>query len=185
MHCPRCGQQQVSDETKFCNRCGFQLSLVSELLAHDGTLPQLASLTQNRPFLNKKNGVIFGVFWFVFFTMFMTSVIGILGGEELAGLAAVTGVFGTMLIIIGSLVLLPSSRSPRFATLPQVPVYLQAELPSQPAQGALPPQQSIPAQNYAPPAAGSWRAPDTGEFARPGSVTESTTKLLQKDQEER
>ena len=31
--------------------------------------------------------------------------------------------------------------------------------------------------------AGSWRAPDTGEFARPGSVTESTTKLLRKEEE--
>jgi hypothetical protein len=31
MHCPRCGQQQISDQTKFCSRCGFQLGLVSEL----------------------------------------------------------------------------------------------------------------------------------------------------------
>jgi hypothetical protein len=40
-----------------------------------------------------------------------------------------------------------------------------------------------PAQAYAPPQAGSWRAPDTGDFPRRGSVTESTTKLLTKDEE--
>jgi hypothetical protein len=184
MHCPRCGQQQVSNETKFCNRCGLPLVLVTELLAHDGSLPQLENMSQNRTFLNKKNGVIFGVFWFVFFTMFMTSVIGILGGDELAGLAAVTGVFGTMLIMIGSLVFLPSSKVPRYASLPQMPVSNPATLHAPPVQGALPPQQSIPVQTYAPPAAGGWRTPDTGEFAKPGSVTENTTKLLTKDEEQ-
>jgi len=183
MHCPRCGQQQVSNETKFCNRCGLPLHIVAEVLSNDGTLPQLAGLTQKKPFLNKKNGVIFGVFWFVFFTMFMASVGGILGSDELAGLAAVTGVFGTMLIVIGSLVLLPSSKDPKFAALPQMPVNNPATLHAPPIHGALPPQQSIPVQTYAPPTAGGWRTPDTGEFAKPGSVTESTTKLLQKDEE--
>ena len=46
MHCPRCGQQQISNETRFCSRCGFQLGVVSELLLHDGYLPQLAQLEQ-------------------------------------------------------------------------------------------------------------------------------------------
>ncbi len=183
MHCPRCGQQQVSSETKFCNRCGLPLHFVAEILANDGTLPQLAGLTQKKPFLNKKNGVIFGVFWFVFFTMFMTSVFGILNVEEMAALCAVTGVFGTMLIIIASLVLLPSSKAAKFASLPTAGLRTQADLQAPPVQTALPPGQSIPAQSYAPPAAGSWRAPDTGEFAKPGSVTENTTKLLQKEEE--
>ena len=44
MHCPSCGQQQVSLETKFCSRCGFPLGVVSEVLAHGGFLPQLAEL---------------------------------------------------------------------------------------------------------------------------------------------
>lgn len=153
---------------------------VSELLSHDGTLPQLAGLTQKSTFFNKKNGVLFGVAWFIFFTMFMTSVFGILDVEELAGLCAVTGVFGTLLIIIASLILLPSSRINKFASI-GVPLRTQAELHAPPVQAQLPPQQSVPAQVYAPPAAGAWKAPDTGEFARPGSVTENTTKLLTKD----
>src|SRR5688500_5525099 len=86
MHCPRCGQQQVSSETKFCSRCGFQLAIVSELILHGGTLPQLAELHKKRTFFNKKNGVVFSAIWFIFFTMFMTSVWGILGADELAGL---------------------------------------------------------------------------------------------------
>ena len=46
-------------------------------------------------------------------------------------------------------------------------------------QNALPPQQSIPAADYAPPAAGSWHT--TNDLVQPASVTESTTKLLQKE----
>ena len=40
MHCPQCGQQQVVDEMRFCSRCGFPLSVVTEVLSHGGTLPE-------------------------------------------------------------------------------------------------------------------------------------------------
>jgi hypothetical protein len=43
---------------------------------------------------------------------------------------------------------------------------------------ALPGQQSIPASAYAAPKAGSWR--DTNDL-EPSSVTESTTRLLEKE----
>jgi len=33
MYCPNCGQQQVSDEMKFCSRCGLALSGLAEWLA--------------------------------------------------------------------------------------------------------------------------------------------------------
>lgn len=32
MFCPQCGHRQVSDETRFCPRCGLSLGLVTELL---------------------------------------------------------------------------------------------------------------------------------------------------------
>jgi hypothetical protein len=34
MFCPQCGHRQVSDETRFCSRCGLSLNLVIELLAN-------------------------------------------------------------------------------------------------------------------------------------------------------
>ena len=184
MHCPRCGQQQISSETKFCSRCGFQLAIVSQLLLNGGTLPQLAELQKKKTFFNKKNGVIFSVFWFVFFTMFMTSVWGILNVDELAGISAVTGVFGALLILIGSLVLLPSSKI--FAGYPVQDIPSPQPAPLYGNRGeanALPPQQQQPASTYAAPG-GSWRAPDTGDLVpRPGSVIENTTKLLRRDDE--
>src|SRR4028119_1734357 len=38
MFCPKCSQQQVSDEVRFCSRCGFQLGVVAELLSTGGIL---------------------------------------------------------------------------------------------------------------------------------------------------
>ena len=32
MFCPRCGHEQVSDETRFCSRCGLPLGLVTGLV---------------------------------------------------------------------------------------------------------------------------------------------------------
>ena len=33
MYCPKCGHQQVSDDMRFCSRCGISLGLVTELVS--------------------------------------------------------------------------------------------------------------------------------------------------------
>jgi len=33
MYCPKCSQEQISDEMRFCSRCGFSLIAVMELVA--------------------------------------------------------------------------------------------------------------------------------------------------------
>ncbi len=182
MHCPGCGQQQISSETKFCSRCGMPLGIVAEVVAHGGFLPQLAQLNKKKTIFNKRNGVVFGSFWFIFFTLFCTAFFGILGApEELVGILAITGVFGTMMILIFSLIFLPSSKISRanvspFQTAPQPDRF---GLPAQQPNQTLPPQQSIPASVYAPPQAGNWR--DTNDL-QVGSVTEGTTRLLDKEE---
>ncbi|MGD9628197.1 MAG: zinc ribbon domain-containing protein [Pyrinomonadaceae bacterium] len=181
MHCPRCGQQQVSDQTKFCSRCGFQLALVGELLANDGTLPQLAELyKKNTGLLTRRNGVIFSMFWTIFFLFIMTPIWGVADVEEMAAICAILGVFGGLMILIGSLVLLRKpTQAPAF--MMQGAVHPgQASLHGSHAHQALPPQQTQPAAEYTAPQ-GAWRTPDTGEFAIPGSVTDPTTKLLKKE----
>src|SRR5688500_973455 len=39
MHCPKCGQQQISDETRYCSRCGFLLTGIAEVVANEGIIP--------------------------------------------------------------------------------------------------------------------------------------------------
>ena len=179
MHCPRCGQQQVSEEIKFCSRCGFPLGLVSEVLAHGGFLPQLADLHKTKNFWTKKNGATFSVFWLMFFLFIMTPFWAIVNVDELAAISAVVGIFGGLMMLIGSLVFFKSSKQPQplmqnqaqntFQTNPQIQGAGQYQ--------ALPPQQSIPASNYAPPTAGSWR--DTTDLVdQPNSVTDQTPKMF-------
>lgn len=36
MFCPKCGQQQTNEEVRFCSRCGFQLGVVTALIATGG-----------------------------------------------------------------------------------------------------------------------------------------------------
>ncbi len=179
MYCPRCGQQQLSEETKFCSKCGFPLGLVSEILAHGGFLPQLAELYKSKKWLTRKNGVVFSILWTIFFLLFLASLFGIADIPELAGISAVIGIFGGLMWLITSLVFLKSASKEFFPAneLPNANVNNLYEA----NQKTLPPQQSQPAQSYVPPV-NSWKAPNTGEFSIPQSVTEGTTKLLKKDE---
>ncbi len=180
MHCPRCGQKQVSYETKFCSRCGFQLGLVAEILANDGFLPQLAELYKGKStFFTRKNGVIFTALWFIFFVMMMPAFFGIANAEDAAGVSAVFGIFTTIMLLIVSLGFL--KRTPRTRDLRPIEVPVPATLHGHQPAGSLPPQQQQPAEVYHAPQ-GSWRAPDTGELVERGSVIENTTKLLKRDE---
>ncbi|HEX7956452.1 MAG TPA: hypothetical protein VF508_05900, partial [Pyrinomonadaceae bacterium] len=57
MFCPQCGQQQVSDASRFCARCGFQLSAVAGLLATNGAAPEPAFEAVPVPESAKRKGV--------------------------------------------------------------------------------------------------------------------------------
>ena len=182
MHCPKCGQQQISEQTRFCSRCGFQLGFVAELLENGGFLPQFAELHKGKSiFFSRRNGVIFTALWFIFWVMMLPAFFGIANEDDAAGVSAVFGVFTTMMLLIISLAVL--KRSPKANELAphQVRPATPAVLYGNSSIGALPPQQSQPASVYMPPE-GSWRVPDTGDLVRPGSVTDSTTKLLLKDE---
>lgn len=178
MFCPQCGQQQISDDIKFCSRCGMPLGVVSEVISQGGYLPQLADPgNQKKTFFNKKNGAVFSIVWCIFFIFLAIVFDGIFNINRLGELFVAKGIFGGILILLISLVYFPSSKSPRQAGTPgEMPKNLYGS-----PQNALPPQQSQPVSSYVP-AAGGWRAPETGESAQPGSVTDSTTKLLKHDE---
>ena len=181
MHCPRCGQQQASVETKFCSRCGFPLGLISEILGHGGFLPQLADLPgKKKKWLTRKNGLKFTLMWFIFFTVFMTAIAGLTGAdEEIVGFFAVLGSLGGLLLMTSSFLFL-SKEPTQFQSEFHQPPPPQQFAHGMHQQNALPPQSYQPAEGYIP--AGSWKAPETGDLVQPGSVTDATTKLLRKDE---
>ena len=179
MFCPRCSQEQVSEEIKFCSRCGFPLGLVSELLAHGGFLPQLAETNKNKKWLTRKNGLYFSLFWFMIFSLLLTPLFGgVAHADSLALMCAVLGTIGGMILVVASFAFLKKeSKNP--ADFNQESSNYKVKNLYQSQQTALPPQQNQPAQSYVSPA-NSWKAPDTGEMVQPQSVTEVTTRLLKK-----
>ncbi len=181
MFCPRCSQEQISNDTKFCSKCGFPLGLVSEILVHGGFLPQLADLHKNKKILTRKNGLIFALFWFMIFTMLLTPLWGVAGVEELAAVCALIGTIGSMILVVASFAFLKKQPKSVENFVPELPIQTVNTL-YQSNQTALPPQQTQPAQSYAAPK-NLWRAPETGDLAQPNTVTDATTKLLKKQSE--
>lgn len=182
MYCPRCSQQQVSEETKFCSRCGLPLGLVSELLAHGGFLPQLADLYKNKSLFTRRNGLIFSLLWFLVVTLIILPLAAISGAPEgVAAFFALIGSVGAIILLVVSMLILKKDPKPDSFLNQELPVSTAHNLHATHQPSALPPQQSQPANSYIPPPE-TWKTPNTADFARPPSVTENTTKLLEKNE---
>jgi len=180
MFCPRCSQEQVSEETKFCSRCGLPLGFVAEILGNDGFLPQQAETNKSKKWLTRKKGLYFSLFWFMIFAMILTPIWAIVGVAELVAFCALMGTMGGLILTIASFAFLRKEPNNAKNFNQELPNHKERIL-YQTQNTALPPQQSQPAQNYVSPAH-SWKAPDTGEMVQPHSVTEVTTRLLKKDE---
>ncbi|HEX8493064.1 MAG TPA: hypothetical protein VF658_09505 [Pyrinomonadaceae bacterium] len=182
MHCPQCGQQQVSGELRFCSRCGFPLAGVNELLATGGNLPSLEVPTGKGRHSPRYEGVRQGVIMF-FLGAVIVPLLGILYSfqgndssllEILVPISAVLFFVGGFVRILYALIFeegtTPSAHLQN-TSLPYVPPVASSQLSAGARGTALPPAQSIPVS--------SWRQPhNTAEIVRPPSVTENTTRLL-------
>lgn len=179
MYCPQCGQEQISEQTRFCSRCGFTLIGVAELLTNGGGIHNSTQSADNKTISPRKKGLRQGVFIFLltFLVVPIISILTIWLRAEPFGVA-----ISAVLLFVGGLLriayaLMFESTNPDDATLEQnVTVKAQQLLNRKPQSNALPPQQTIPTSAYVPP--GNWR--DTNDLT-PRSVVENTTKLLQKE----
>lgn len=181
MFCPRCGQNQVSEELRFCSKCGLPLNLVAEVVSHGGTLPQLAEMYQSKGYLTRSNGLKFGLIWFLVLTFLITPLLAIADGDEIVAVTAVLGFMGGILIMLFSFLFLKNEpKSKSNDALNQNITEPANFLRGSKNKNALPPQQTIPTSAYVPPPAGSWQS-NTDDL-QPTSVTEETTKLLKKDE---
>jgi hypothetical protein len=181
MYCPRCGQEQISNETRFCSRCGFLMTGVGELIANGGNTA-LTAVQAGKPDSPRKRGLKQGGFIFLltFLVVPIVSILTVWANVEPFGVA-----ISAILLFVGGLLrmayaLMFESNNPSDKTLEQS-VYQSAQALLNQTQNpnALPPPQSIPTSSYVPPIQGSWR--ETNDL-EPSSVTDPTTKLLQKKQ---
>jgi hypothetical protein len=70
MYCPKCSQLQVSDDVRFCSRCGFQLKIVSELLATNGEFHETIVKKQDQTPLLRRPGTRIGA-KIIFISLFL------------------------------------------------------------------------------------------------------------------
>lgn len=182
MFCPRCGQEQINNETRFCSRCGFLMTGVSELIAHEGLIPE--KYVQGRAGKNspKKRGIRQGAMLFLSGILIVPLlgiiIVGILNFEGyIVGIAALLTFLGGILRMLFALLF--ESPDPTDKTLEENMFETsQRFLNRQKDQNTLPPAQSLPTSAYVPPVAGNWR--DTNDL-EVSSVTEETTKLLERE----
>jgi hypothetical protein len=183
MHCPKCGQQQVSDEMRFCSRCGFALSVVTELLVTGGTLPERETESSATKFSGRKRGKRLGLL--LMLTAMLLAMIGGIIQESLAhdplntpGLAGLLVLFSPAIIIgvagfVRFLYALLLETNVQSRTSPVLPASAAMKRGLNTADYvALPASHSVPAASF------GVKRGDTTEIVNAPSVTENTTRLL-------
>jgi hypothetical protein len=163
MYCPRCAQQQLSPEVRFCSRCGFELRAVSHLLATGGLVP-----TPEDPsgeLTPRQKGIRLGAK--VLFASFVALPL-LIAFSAFVDHPASMVVFVTLFLIGIFRMLYARLFESNQKPFPATPPALAAPA----RENALPP--------YQPPASVVRPAGATGELSEPPSVTERTTHLFDK-----
>ena len=180
IYCPKCGQQQISEETRYCSRCGLLMTGVAQLVDGHGIIPQPPVRSGTSP---RKRGLMQGLFFFLigFLVVPLVTIFSIALDIEpyLVVILAITFAMGSVLRAAYALMFESAEPSETAALQPR-------PTPGQPAfetnaikAGLL----TTAAPNYDAPATGKWREESTIE-RRPGSVVENTTRLLEIDREQ-
>lgn len=179
VYCPRCGQEQISAEVRFCSRCGFVMTGMAEIVLGGG-IPQQLLPDAPKPPTARRRGLKQGGGWFLLGVV-LVPLLGVLSlilrfPEEFIGLAAVIFFIGGIVRMVFALIF--ESGNPSEKTLEENVYQTAQKFLNKKKSSELPASHSIPTEGYIPPRAANWR--DTNDL-EPSSVTDQTTKLLEKD----
>jgi hypothetical protein len=181
MFCPQCGQQQATGAIRFCSRCGFLLDGVIQLLNNGGIVPVYRNPDEPVPVSPRRKGVkqggvllLSGALIVPILAMFSSYMRGSSFLEILAALAAIICFIGGPLRMLYAAVFEEGAPRPTLAYGPPAPMHARPQFAPQGQNPVLPPAPArVPS---------SWRPrPTTAELANPPSVTENTTRLLDKE----
>ena len=173
MHCPRCGQQQNSDEIRFCTKCGLEISDVKELLALESVQTKASRKSANNKAVRQGLMLVFSGFIVIlilailrdFFTIpkslfAVTVLIFIIGGAIRMSLPS---------LFVGNI--LKESKGD----------LSESDLETNELSGGQIFDKSLPEAEYRPPINFGTTNYDTKELIAPPSVTEDTTRKLEKE----
>ena len=187
MHCPQCGQQQVSEITRFCSRCGFPMDGVAHLLAGGGLVPAYPEAARETERSPKWKGVRQGMIIFLIGVL-LVPILGVFSAFTGGGISSffemLCALFSLLCFVGGPVRMLYAALfeegAPARGALRSVPTYAPPTANAFPAAPAR--MNVLPPAN--PNAAGGWRRPNTAELADRPSVTDNTTRLLGKNTEQ-
>ena len=181
MFCPQCGQQQANGVIRFCSRCGFPLDGVIQLLGTGGILPVYRTSEEPAEGISpRRKGVKQGGVLLLSGAV-IVPLLGVMASFGHSAFLEILVAFAAIICFIGGpLRMLYAALFEEGA--PQRPMMAYGPPMSQPKPQFGPP----PSQHALPPppvrAPNSWRSrPNTAELASPPSVTENTTRLLEKE----
>ncbi len=178
MFCPQCGQQQTTGAIRFCSRCGFPLDGVIQLLGNGGMMPVYRTPDEPVPISPRRKGVKQGGVLLLSGAV-VVPLLGVMASfgnsaflEILTAFAAIICFIGGPLRMLYAAVFEEGAPSPvRMYNAPPV---------AKPQFGPPMQHQALPPPPVRSPS--SWRArPNTAELVAPPSVTENTTRLLEKE----
>lgn len=172
MFCPNCGQQQISDDVRFCSRCGFQMHVVARLLETGGALAGFETETAEKVSLYRRitssaGAKVMFVSVVIFIFTFIFALIA--NAPQILILPFFLFVIGTAMLVY-KLLFGEKTQVSTGENFHQSKNIIQTKSPNE-----LPPSRSIPVSQYETPR----RTAD--EVRQPPSVTEPTTKLLEPD----
>ena len=170
MHCPKCGQQQASQDVRFCSRCGFRLAFVSELLINEGVPVKIEPVEQRLTRTERRRRYRQGAKLLFFSVVALPIAIGLSIAFDSPG-----PIFIPLTLFLAGIFVTLYSRLFIEETLPAREQSRLKDLKEKASRRALPTSQSIPVTEQVAPSA------NTAEIRQPPSVTENTTKLLDKN----
>lgn len=179
MYCPQCGQQQATGMVRFCSRCGFPLDGVIHLLGTGGMLPVYHQSDEPVKISARRKGVKQGAILFLSGAV-IVPILGAFASFSSASFPQLLAILAAIICFVGGPFRMLYAGLFEEGAPPRYPTY------GPPPPVSAPPQFAPPRQHSAlppPPARGpsAWRKPNTAELANPPSVTENTTRLLDKE----
>jgi len=178
MYCPKCSQAQISEDIRFCSRCGFLLTGVAQLIANDGIVAEAPEKRKKLRGKLRERGIKQGMFMFLLSVLltpilFSFTIWFRLGPEFFT--LAVFMLFAASIIRIAYSALFEHDAKPADSA----DRLSQNVLAGNKTVGELSGVQTNPINDFIPPIKGNWR--DSNELVF-SSVTDVTTKQLDKKQ---
>lgn len=179
MYCPKCSQEQISEEVRFCSRCGFSIAAVRDLVASGNVLMAPGSGAQTDPRSCGQKAVRRGA-WIMLGSLAFTLFVALLTAMDddfavLLLLPFLGFIFGLLNVFYGAF-FADKRALKRAAAKSQAGLMMPGQVGTHPRSPELPPARMTPVESF------TAKRGETAEMIQPrGSVTENTTRLLEEE----